>query len=47
MNELELRGVTFVEKSLEFQWGTIAVLLDPDGNRIEIGEINPSSGSFK
>ncbi|WP_106498233.1 VOC family protein [Lentibacillus sp. Marseille-P4043] len=37
---LEKNGVNFVHKQLAFDWGTIAVILDPDGNRIELGEIN-------
>ncbi|SFB28684.1 lactoylglutathione lyase [Lentibacillus halodurans] len=43
---LDKRGVYFVDKRLAFDWGTIAVLLDPDGNRIELGEINETSGSY-
>lgn len=40
VSTLEKNDVYFIEKRLAFDWGTIAVLLDPDGNRIEIGEIN-------
>ncbi len=36
--QLEKCGVGFVHKHLAFDWGTIAVFLDPDGNRIELGE---------
>lgn len=46
VNELESRGVIFSQRSLKFDWGSIAVFNDPDGNRIELGEINSSSGSF-
>ncbi|SES61920.1 lactoylglutathione lyase [Oceanobacillus limi] len=46
VEKLEENGVVFIHKSLKFDWGTIAVLNDPDGNRIEIGEINTSSGSY-
>ncbi|TFJ92718.1 VOC family protein [Lentibacillus salicampi] len=47
VSTLEKRGVNFIKKRIEFEWGTIAVLLDPDGNRIEIGEINETSGSYR
>lgn len=47
VSKLEKRGVKFIDTHLEFEWGTIAVFLDPDGNRIEIGEINESSSSFQ
>ncbi|WP_099157512.1 VOC family protein [Virgibacillus ndiopensis] len=47
VTKLEKRGVNFSHKHLAFEWGTIAVFQDPDGNRIEIGEINTNSGSFK
>ncbi|WP_153463884.1 VOC family protein [Sediminibacillus terrae] len=47
VKKLENRGAVFLNRTLQFDWGTIAVLLDPDGNRIELGEINHSSGSFK
>ncbi|UOQ93127.1 VOC family protein [Halobacillus shinanisalinarum] len=40
VSKLEKRGVHFTNKQLEFPWGMVAVLNDPDGNRIEIGEIN-------
>ncbi|XEC96619.1 VOC family protein [Paenibacillus tarimensis] len=46
VRQLEERGVCFKERNLEFSWGTIAVFNDPDGNRIELGEINSSSGSM-
>ncbi|SDQ77236.1 VOC family protein [Virgibacillus salinus] len=36
---LEKHGVAFLNKRLEFDWGIIAVFLDPDGNRIELGQI--------
>ncbi|HET7629522.1 MAG TPA: VOC family protein [Bacillales bacterium] len=44
---LKKRGVSFTEDRLTFSWGTIAVFHDPDGNRIELGEINRTSGSYK
>jgi lactoylglutathione lyase len=47
VHQLESRGATFKERKLEFDWGTIAVLTDPDGNRIELGELNDSSASFR
>ncbi|QAS54469.1 VOC family protein [Halobacillus litoralis] len=43
---LKQRGIDFSQERLEFDWGTIAVLQDPDGNRIELGEINETSGSY-
>lgn len=46
VNKLEERGVQSSKNSLTFDWGTIAVFNDPDGNRIELGEINSSSGSY-
>jgi len=46
VKKLEERGVHFSKRSLTFNWGTIAVFNDPDGNRIELGEINISSGSY-
>ncbi|ASN05627.1 VOC family protein [Virgibacillus necropolis] len=46
VERLEERGVHFSKKGLKFDWGTIAVFNDPDGNRIELGEINSSSGSY-
>lgn len=46
VERLEERGVQFLKKSLKFDWGTIAVFNDPDGNRIELGEINNSSASY-
>jgi lactoylglutathione lyase len=42
---LEGRGARFVDRASRFPWGTIAVLLDPDGNRIEIGELSATSVS--
>ncbi|RPF55495.1 VOC family protein [Aquisalibacillus elongatus] len=47
VERLEERGISFINKKIEFDWGTIAVFTDPDGNRIELGEINSSSGSFE
>ncbi|MFD1040537.1 VOC family protein [Virgibacillus byunsanensis] len=47
IQDLEDRGVIFSNRYLEFDWGKIAVFLDPDGNRIELGEINKTSGSHK
>ncbi|MFG6149267.1 VOC family protein [Halobacillus sp. B23F22_1] len=44
--ELKSRGVEFIENRLDFDWGKIAVCNDPDGNRIEIGEINQASASY-
>lgn len=46
VKQLEERGALFKDRKLEFDWGTIAVFHDPDGNRIEVGEINKSSGSY-
>ncbi|WP_028782248.1 VOC family protein [Thalassobacillus devorans] len=46
VERLEEGGVVFLHRNLKFDWGTIAVLKDPDGNRIELGEINDSSGSY-
>jgi|SRR5690625_880816 len=46
VNKLEERGVRFTKKYLKFDWGTISVFTDPDGNRIELGEINNTSGSY-
>lgn len=46
VNKLEKRGVSFSKRKLKFDWGTIAVFNDPDGNRIELGEINSTSGSY-
>lgn len=39
VNTLMERGATFIKQHVEFDWGTIAVLVDPDGNRVELGEI--------
>ncbi len=36
--ELKSRGVEFETDVLEFPWGYIAQLLDPDGNRLQIRE---------
>jgi len=46
VKELEKSDVSFSKRKLKFDWGTIAVFNDPDGNRIEIGEINSTSGSY-
>ena len=46
VKNLEARGVHFSKRSLACDWGTIAVFNDPDGNRIELGEINSASGSY-
>jgi len=40
VKDLEVRGVHFLNRRLTFEWGTIAVFNDPDGNRIELGEIH-------
>jgi predicted enzyme related to lactoylglutathione lyase len=34
--ELSSRGVTFETGVLEYPWGSIAVFLDPDGNRLQL-----------
>lgn len=47
VRQLEERGAAFKDKRLAFDWGTIAVLTDPDGNRIELGELNETSASMK
>ncbi|WP_164669855.1 VOC family protein [Virgibacillus doumboii] len=39
VHKLEERGVKLLHKRLEFDWGIIAVFMDPDGNRIELNEI--------
>jgi lactoylglutathione lyase len=36
MADLRARGADFPEGRLDFAWGSIAPLLDPDGNRIEL-----------
>ena len=36
--ELRSRGVEFETDVLEFPWGYVAQLLDPDGNRLQIRE---------
>ncbi len=36
--ELKSRGVEFETDVLEFPWGYVAQLLDPDGNRLQIRE---------
>lgn len=46
VKQLKFKRVTFLEEHLAFDWGTIAVLLDPDSNRIELGEVNETSGSY-
>lgn len=46
VKQIKDQGVLFLEEHLAFDWGTIAVLLDPDGNRIELGQINKTSGSY-
>lgn len=46
VKQLEDRGVRFTKKNIKFSWGTISVFHDPDGNRIELGEINNTSGSY-
>lgn len=46
VEKLESLGAVFSRRNLEFDWGRIAVIIDPDGNRIELAEINRSSGSF-
>ncbi|GAF11387.1 glyoxalase family protein [Bacillus sp. JCM 19046] len=45
--ELEAAGVSFLTKRLEFDWGTIAVFTDPDGHRIELGQLTNKSGAKK
>ncbi|GGF13811.1 glyoxalase [Halobacillus andaensis] len=47
VNELKSRGVEFIEDRLDFDWGKIAVCVDPDGNRIEIGEVKQACASYK
>ncbi|WLR47368.1 VOC family protein [Halobacillus litoralis] len=46
VHHLKERGIHFLEERRVFDWGTIAVFLDPDGNRIEIGEVNATSASY-
>jgi predicted enzyme related to lactoylglutathione lyase len=36
--ELKSRGVTFETGVLEYPWGSIAVFVDPDGNRLQLRE---------
>lgn len=45
VEELEGLGVAFSHKKLGFDWGTIAVFTDPDGHRIELGQLNNKSGA--
>lgn len=40
---LEENGARFLSRRQGFSWGVIAVLVDPDGNRVEIGELGPTS----
>ncbi|MGR9050630.1 VOC family protein [Halobacillus faecis] len=47
VHHLKERGIRFLEERRVFDWGTIAVLLDPDGNRIELGEVNAKSASYR
>ncbi|MYL49941.1 glyoxalase/bleomycin resistance/dioxygenase family protein [Halobacillus litoralis] len=47
VHHLKERGIHFLEEQRVFDWGTIAVLLDPDGNRIELGEVNAKSASYR
>lgn len=46
VHSLKERGIHFIEDRRGFDWGTIAVFLDPDGNRIELGEINARGASY-
>ena len=34
--DLRAKGVEFVSDLLEFEWGSVAQFLDPDGNRLQI-----------
>lgn len=34
--DLKSKGVEFVSDLLEFEWGSVAQFLDPDGNRLQI-----------
>ena len=36
--ELKSRGVKFETEVLEYHWGSIAVFVDPDGNRLQLRE---------
>ncbi|WP_227001822.1 VOC family protein [Virgibacillus necropolis] len=36
------QGDTILDEQLAFDWGNIAVFLDPDGNRIELNETSVS-----
>jgi predicted enzyme related to lactoylglutathione lyase len=38
VEELKARGVEFETDVLEFPWGYVAQLLDPDGNRLQLRE---------
>lgn len=46
VRQLEKQGICFMKREVKFFWGSIAIIIDPDGNRIELGEINHTSGSF-
>ncbi|NYJ01473.1 putative enzyme related to lactoylglutathione lyase [Nocardioides thalensis] len=35
-DDLKSKGVEFVSDLLEFEWGSVAQFLDPDGNRLQI-----------
>lgn len=35
-DDLRSKGVEFVSDLLEFEWGSVAQFLDPDGNRLQI-----------
>ena len=37
-DELKSRGVEFISDVLEFEWGSVAQFVDPDGNRLQIRE---------
>ncbi|RDY71185.1 glyoxalase/bleomycin resistance/dioxygenase family protein [Halobacillus trueperi] len=47
VHNLKKRGIHFLQERCVFEWGTIAVFLDPDGNRIELGEIRTTSASYR
>jgi len=36
VEELKARGVRFETEVIEFPWGSIAVFVDPDGNRLQL-----------
>lgn len=46
VRQLEEQGICFMKREVKFSWGSIAIIIDPDGNRIELGELNHTSGSF-